>query len=176
MNISAKVEYAIRALLEMGARHTPASAETLAELQEISPRFLFAILTDLRRAGLVVSQRGPEGGYRLKRPASEITPADVIRAVDGPVSAVRSVGPDAVSYNGAAVHLRDLWIAARASLLEVLDGVTLADILSGRFPDPAAAYIADPESWQPETGPYGPVRRRKAGAAVPPSDGRGESN
>jgi Rrf2 family protein len=112
-------------------------------------KFLENILGDLRQAGLVRSQRGVEGGYWLARPASEITLADVIRAVEGPLANVRGVRPDSVTYQGAAEPLRDVWIAVRASLRSVLEAVTLADVASGELPDVVRELVADPESWAP---------------------------
>lgn len=153
MNVSAKADYALRALLEMAGRNEPIYGEPLAELQEISTKFLFAILNDLRRAGIVVSQRGPDGGYRLARPADQITAAEVIRAVDGPIAVVRNLAPEATSYRGAASHLSELWVAVRASLRLVLEDVTIADLLVGQFSEPVACLVADPDAWNPEVGP-----------------------
>jgi Rrf2 family protein len=153
VNVSAKADYALRALVEMASRGTPVYGETLADLQDISTKFLFAILNDLRRAGIVVSQRGPEGGYRLARPAREITAADVIRAVDGPITVVRNMAPEATIYRGAATHLSKLWVATRASLRLVLEDVTMADLLSGEFSEQVVRLVADPDAWSPELGP-----------------------
>ena len=150
MRISAKVDYAVRAAIELavaGDRLTKADA--IAQAQEIPPKFLENILGDLRQAGLVRSQRGVEGGYWLARPASDITLADVIRAVEGPLANVRGVRPDSVTYQGAAEPLRDVWIAVRASLRSVLEAVTLADVASGELPDVVRELVADPESWAP---------------------------
>lgn len=168
MNVSAKADYALRALVEMAARREPIYGESLAERQEISTKFLFAILNDLRRAGLVVSQRGPEGGYRLARTADQITAADVIRAVDGPIALVRNLAPEATSYQGAATHLSELWVAIRASLRQVLEDVTIADLLSGEFSERVVELVADPDAWSPEVGPQrAPSARRVQSAQSP---------
>ena len=159
MNIPAKVDYALRALLEMAALGAPVSGERLAEAQGIPTKFLSAILNDLRRAGLVSSQRGTDGGYWLARPPDQICPADVIRALDGPIAAVRGVAPEETAYHGAATHLTEVWIAARASLRRVLEEVTLADIVAGRFQPGIDGLIHDHDAWAPEQGPYRPRLR-----------------
>src|SRR4051794_21881267 len=112
----------------------PVKGDRLAQAQEIPPKFLENILTDLRQAGLVRSQRGVEGGYWLARPAAEITVADVIRAVEGPIANVRGVRPDDVEYAGSAARLRDVWIALRVNLRSVLESVTLDDLARGELP------------------------------------------
>jgi Rrf2 family protein len=141
VNISAKSDYAVRAMLalaDMGADR-PIRGEALATAQDIPVKFLENILLDLRRADLVSSQRGADGGYRLSRPASAITVAEVIRAVDGPLANIRGVGPESASYSGAANGLRDVWVAMRA----VLEHVTLADIVSDSLPPSVKALLAD---------------------------------
>jgi Rrf2 family protein len=152
VNVSAKADYALRALVEMAGRTEPVFGETLAELQGISTKFLFAILNDLRRAGIVASQRGPDGGYRLARPADQLTAADVIRAVDGPIAVVRNLAPEDTTYQGAAAHLSKLWVAVRASLRLVLEDVTIADLLHGEFSEDIHRLVADPDAWSPEVG------------------------
>ena len=112
-------------------------------------KFLENILGDLRQAGLVRSQRGAEGGYWLARPAAEITLAEVIRAVEGPLANVRGIRPDAISYQGAAEPLQDVWIAVRASLRSVLEAVTLADVAGGELPDAVRELVADPRPGRP---------------------------
>jgi Rrf2 family protein len=111
-------------------------------------KFLEGILTQLRRAGLVLSKRGAEGGYRLARPAAEIAVADVFRALDGPIAAVRGQAPEDMDYPGAAEHLRDVWVATRAALRTVLEQVTLADVVSGELPDTARGLLAEPGAWE----------------------------
>jgi Rrf2 family protein len=131
VRVSAKVDYALRALCELAAAPTgPVKGERLATSQTIPPKFLENILTELRRAEIVASQRGVEGGYQLARPAEEITVADVIRALEGPIASVRGSRPENVGYVGAARGLQPLWIDLRASMRGVLEGTTLADLVA----------------------------------------------
>ena len=148
MHIPAKVDYGIRALLALAAAGAPQTAEFLAAEQGLPPRFLGAILADLRRAGVVASQRGAEGGYRLSRPAKDITVADVIRPLDGPLAEVRGLRPEAASYEGSAEHLQTVWVAVRASLRSVLEEVTIADITSGDLPKSVVKLTTDPDAWK----------------------------
>lgn len=149
MYISAKVDYAVRALCTLAdAGDRPVTAEALAASQGLPAKFLESILNDMRRAGLLVSQRGAEGGYRLSRPASSITVADVIRPLDGPLAEVRGLRPEAAEYEGSAEHLQAVWVAVRASLRSVLDHVTIADIVSGRLPKSVQKLNTDPGAWQ----------------------------
>ena len=139
----------MRALLTLAAHDGgPLTADKLAGAQSLPVKFLENILVDLRRGGLVRSQRGAEGGYRLARPAADITAADVLRLVDGPLAEVRGVRPEAAAYDGPAEHLQEVWVAARASLRSVLDNVSLADIASGRLPKVVARLAADPDAWR----------------------------
>jgi len=148
VRISAKADYAVRAALELAAAGGgPLKGERIAEAQEIPLRFLENIMLELRHEGLVRSQRGPEGGYWLERPAAEVSVAEVIRAVEGPLASVRGEPPEATSYNGPAESLQTVWVALRANLRAVLDQVTLADVVSGRLPPAVAALTADPEAW-----------------------------
>ena len=151
VNISAKSDYAVRAMLVLAERDgtQPVKGEALATAQEIPVKFLENILLDLRRSGLVASQRGAEGGYRLNRPADTITLADVIRAVDGPLANIRGIRPESASYTGAATSLREVWVAMRASMRAVLESVTLADVATGSLPSPVKALLADPDVWEP---------------------------
>jgi Rrf2 family protein len=151
VNISAKSDYAVRAMLTLAAQETsrPVKGETLAMAQEIPVKFLENILVDLRRAGLVASQRGADGGYRLNRAAAEITVADVIRAVDGPLANIRGVRPEEAAYSGAAEPLQHVWIAMRAALRSVLEAVTLADVTAGSLPPAVEKLTSDPEAWAP---------------------------
>ncbi len=121
----------------------------MANDQGLPPRFLGAILADLRRAGLVASQRGAEGGYRLARKPEDITVAEVIRALDGPLAEVRGFRPEATSYAGAAELLQEIWVAVRASLRSVLENVTLADVAGGKLPRAITRWTSDPDSWEP---------------------------
>jgi Rrf2 family protein len=151
VRVSAKADYALRACIELAAAAVEGhvKGERIAQAQEIPLKFLENILGDLRQGGLVRSQRGAEGGYWLARPADEITLAEVIRAVEGPLANVRGVRPDLVTYQGAAEPLRDVWIAVRASLRSVLETVTLADVAGGELPPAVRELVADPEAWAP---------------------------
>lgn len=151
MRISAKADYAVRAAVELAAAPPgkPVKAEAVARGQDIPREFLENILRDLRRAGLVRSLRGAEGGSMLARPASEIRLAEVLRAVEGPLAAVRGIRPEALEYHGAAASLVDVWIALRANLRAVLDEVTLADVAAGELPESVRAAAAEPANWQP---------------------------
>ena len=131
MRVSAKVDYALRAVAELAAAPPGhVTAERLAHAQEIPPKFLENILLELRRAEIVASQRGAEGGYRLAKPADEVSLADVIRAVEGPIATVRGARPEEVSYTGSAAGLRDVWIELRASMRGVLEETSLADLVA----------------------------------------------
>ena len=134
MRVSAKADYALRAMLELAAAGGLVKGEQLASAQGIPRKFLETILLELRHDELVVSQRGVEGGYALARPAAEITVADVIRAVEGPIATVRGARPEDVVYAGSAAALQPLWLELRASMREVLEGATLADLV-GRSSD-----------------------------------------
>ncbi len=151
MRISAKADYALRACVELASAEGvgPVKGDRIAQAQEIPVKFLENILGDLRQAGLVRSQRGVEGGYWLARPAAEISLAEVIRAVDGPLANVRGVRPESLEYTGSATALRDVWIAVRASLRAVLEAVTLADAAHGDLPEVVTGLVADPEAWSP---------------------------
>lgn len=149
VRVSAKADYAIRALAELAAAGGgPLKGERIAGEQEIPIKFLENIMVDLRRGGLVRSQRGSEGGYWLARPAAEITLAEAIRAVDGPLANVRGLRPEQVSYGGAAAPLQRVWVGVRASLRAVLEAVTLADLAAGRLPA-AVESLLDDEAWRP---------------------------
>src|SRR3954462_8929460 len=151
MRVSAKSDYALRALIEMASRADgrAVSAEELGRLQDIPHGFLQAILADLRRAGIVMSQRGQSGGWRMGRAASDVSVADVIRAVDGPLVSVYGLRPEAVTYNETADVLQHVWIAARHSLRDVFEQVSVADLASGALPPPVAALTEDDDAWQP---------------------------
>jgi len=147
---TAKADYAIRAAAELAAAaDAPVKAERIAQAQAIPLKFLENILLDLKHAGLVQSQRGAEGGYWLSLSPEEISLAEVIRAVEGPIANVRGLRPEQVEYAGTAAPLRDVWIAVRANLRAVLEVVTLADLAAGRLPDEVAAIADDPDAWLP---------------------------
>jgi Rrf2 family protein len=149
VRVSAKADYAVRAAIELAAADpsAPTKGDAIARAQKIPVKFLENILADLRHAGLVSSRRGQDGGYWLAKPASEITVADVIRAVEGPLASIRGERPENTSYPGAAEPLQRVWIALRTSLREVVEHVTIADIASGRLPAKIAKLADEPESW-----------------------------
>lgn len=151
MDISARTEYAVRAALLLGRAQAAGvetvSADQLATEQDLPRKFLEAILSDLRRGGVVVSQRGATGGYRLARDASEISVGSIFRAVDGPLAEVRGLRPHETAYTDVASHLPALWVAVRASLREVLDEVSIAQLLTGEFPPQVARLTEIPDAW-----------------------------
>lgn len=172
MRVSTKADYALRALIEMALRESAArvhaesagedaessigvgegdaiSAEELGRFQDIPRGFLQAILADLRRAGIVVSQRGQRGGWKLLREAEDISVADVIRAVDGPLVSVYGLRPEAVTYNEAAQSLQHVWIAARHSLRDVFEDVSIRHLADRKLPDAVAERAADKDAWEP---------------------------
>ena len=151
MRLSAKADYALRAAAELAAAagEGPVKGERIAAAQEIPPKFLENILIALRHAGLVDSRRGADGGYRLARPASEIALADVIRAVDGPLVSVYGLRPEAVEYNETATVLQHVWIAARRSLRDVFEQVSIQQLADGRLPKAVTSRTADEDAWQP---------------------------
>jgi Rrf2 family protein len=150
MRISARADYALRAAAELAAAGGgPVKGDALATSQSIPHKFLENILADLRHARLVRSQRGADGGYWLAQPAEDISLADVIRAVEGPIANVRGQRPELVEYAGPAAPLQQVWVAVRANLRAVLEVVTLADLAAGRLPDEVAAIAADPDAWLP---------------------------
>lgn len=151
MRVSARSDYALRALIELAVQpdEAPVSAEELGRRQEIPPGFLQAILADLRRAGIVKSQRGNAGGWRMSRPAGGVTVADVIRAVDGPLVSVHGTRPESVAYHGSAQALQLVWIAARSSLRDVCERVTIEAIAAGELPRDVASRTQDQEAWEP---------------------------
>ena len=149
MRISAKTDYAVRAAAELAGAEPdrPVKAERVADAQGIPLNFLENILAQLRQAQIVQSRRGPEGGYLLARPPGEISIADIIRAIDGPLAGVSGERPQNLEYAGPAEPLRDVWIAVRASLRGVLEHVTLAHLVSGRLPEQVEALTRDPDAW-----------------------------
>lgn len=157
MHITTRADHALRSLLEIArAQPQAVKAETIATAQGIAPKILENVLVTLRRTGLVTSRRGPAGGYWLARPAAEISLAQVIRAVEGPLASVRGQRPEEVHYPGAAQPLRQVWIALRVNIRQVLENVSLADITGGQLPDFIAELTADPAAWERRSVP-GPV-------------------
>ncbi len=151
MRVSAKSDYALRALIELAARVDGAavSAEELGRVQDIPHGFLQAILADLRRAGVVISQRGQSGGWRMARDADTVSVADVIRAVDGPLVSVYGLRPESVSYTGSAQVLQHVWIAARSSLRDVFEQVTIRALADGALPEAVTTRTESEDAWQP---------------------------
>jgi Rrf2 family protein len=149
VRISAKADYAVRAAAELAAASDdkPIKAERIATAQQIPLNFLENILGELRHSGIVRSQRGAEGGFMLAKPATQVTVADVIRAVEGPLASVRGGPPEEASYGGAAEALPRVWIAVRANLRGVVEHVTLADLAGGRLPAKIDRLAKDPEAW-----------------------------
>ena len=151
MRVTAKSDYALRALIEMATREDSraVSAEELGRLQDIPHGFLQAILADLRRAGVLVAQRGQSGGWRMSKDADAVTVADVIRAVDGPLVSVYGLRPESVTYNEKADVLQHVWIAARHSLRDVFEQVSVAHLASGSLLDEVARLTETEDVWQP---------------------------
>jgi Rrf2 family protein len=149
VRISAKADYAVRAALELAASADdgPVKGERLAEAQDIPLQFLEHILLELKHARLVQARRGAKGGYWLARPAEEITVADVIRAVEGPLANIHENAPEELHYAGPAERLRDVWVAVRQGLRAVLENVTLAELAGGELPWRIDAILNDPEAW-----------------------------
>ena len=151
MQVSAKTDYALRAAAELAraaADETgPVKGESISKTQGIPKKFMENILHDLKRSGIVRTRRGASGGYWLALPSEEISLADIIRAVEGPLANVRGDWPEAVEYSGAAEHLQEVWIAVRANLRAVLESVTLADLVEGDLPAPITELTRDPEAW-----------------------------
>jgi Rrf2 family protein len=167
MHVSAKADYAVRAAVELAAAGPgPVKGDRIAEAQQIPLKFLENILSDLRHAGYVQSQRGAEGGYWLAEPAETITLADIIRVVDGPLANVRGARPESVEYAGSASHLVEVWIAVRVSLRGVLERVTLADLVTGVLPAEVKELTADADAWESRSasGHPPPPPSRRPGA------------
>ena len=148
MRVSAKADYALRAAAELAAAGGgPVKREAMSSAQNIPPKFLENILSDLRQARLLRSQRGAEGGYWLARPAGEVSVADIIRAVEGPLASVRGTPPEEIDYPDGAKQLQRVWIAVRTALRGVAENVSLADLADGALPGRIEKLAAEPESW-----------------------------
>lgn len=153
VRISAKGDYAVRAVVELATLEDewPVKAETLAAAQRIPPKFLLNILFELKHAGIVASQRGNEGGFRLGRLPDEISLADIIRAVEGPLAQVGDSRPDQLDYAGSAEPLVEVWIAVREHIRSILESVSVADVANGKLPALVTNITANPEAWMPHT-------------------------
>ena len=150
MRVSAKADYAVRAAVELAAADEgPVMGERLADAQDIPLQFLEHILLELKHQGIVRARRGAKGGYWLAKPADEVTVAEIVRAVEGPIAHVQSTPPEDVEYRGNSEHLQKVWIAVRASLRAVLEEVTLADLVSGELPESVEDLAASPDAWVP---------------------------
>ncbi len=157
MRISAKADYAVRATLELASAPDgmPVKGTQLAEAQDIPLQFLEHILLDLKHAGLVRTKRGARGGYWLAEDPGTVSVADVIRAVEGPLANIQDLPPEETEYRGAAELLRDVWIAVRQNLREVLENVTLEELAAKRLPDVVSSLLDEPEAWVArETGTH----------------------
>jgi Rrf2 family protein len=151
VRVTAKVDYTVRAAIELADadRDNPTKGERIAREQGIPMKYLENILGELKRSGLVGSQRGAEGGYWLARPPQQITIAELIRAVEGPLANVRGLRPEEAEFEGRAVPLQRMWVCVRASLRSVLEEVTVADLVAGKLPPEVDALADDPEAWEP---------------------------
>ena len=152
MNISARVDYGVRALLLIASRgaadaKTKVKADEIARAQGLPIKFLEGILSALKGADIIVSHRGADGGYRMAKPATDVSIADVVRALDGPLAEVRGLRPEDMDYQEPATHLRDVWVATRAALRSVLEHVSLQDILDGKMPVEVQHYLDEPGAW-----------------------------
>ena len=148
MRVSAKADYAVRAMIELAgaSEERPVAGEQIAGAQEIPLRFLDPILTELRYAGLVRGRPGAEGGgYWLARPPAELTLAEIISELDGPLASVRGEPPEELRFHGDAKPLREVWIALGANMRVILDSVTIADLVAGELPEPVRRLASDPE-------------------------------
>jgi len=150
MQVTAKADYAIRAAVELvdSSEERPSKMDAVAQAQGIPPSFLENIFMQLRSAGVVRSQRGPEGGYWLARPPDELNLAHIIRAVEGPLVGVRGQPPEDIKYVGSAESLQWVWIALRTNLRKVLERVTIADVASGRLPKGVLALTRKDDAWE----------------------------
>ena len=150
MQISARGDYAVRAMLELASSYPATqSAQALADAQGLPRKFLEAVLADLRRSGVVHASRGADGGYALSQPPERITIGMVLRAVDGPLAGVRGHRPEQTSYSGTSSHLPQVWVAVRAAVRNVVDEVSLAEVVTGELPARIKDLTAGPDAWQP---------------------------
>lgn len=161
MHVSAKADYAVRAAIALAEVHPERmNTQAIAERHAMPRKFLEAVLSDLRRAGVVGSTRGPDGGYSLRREPSEITMGEVLRVIDGPLADVHGLRPDEVSYAVGLHHLQEVWVAARSAVRSVFDEVTLDQVVTGEFAPEISRLFAADEAWEPRTGPQRPTLGR----------------
>ena len=148
MRISAKVDYAVRAAIELAAAGgEPIKGEQIADAQGIPLKFLENILGELKHTGIVASRRGAQGGYWLAKPAEDVSLADIVRAVEGPLASVRGQGPETLSYKGEAVPLQKVWIALRANIRAVMEDTSLEDVVAGDLPNEVRELSEPAEAW-----------------------------
>jgi Rrf2 family protein len=148
MRVTARSDYALRAAVELAAAAPGLlKRDEIASRQAIPIEFLESVMLAMKAAGIVQSQRGANGGFRLARPADSISLADVVRSVDGPMLDVRGDRAEAIEYPGPAARLQDVWIAVRASLREILEGTSIQDVVRGRMPKEVRRLTRDPEAW-----------------------------
>jgi Rrf2 family protein len=148
VRISAKVDYAVRASLELAAAGgEPIKGEAIADAQDIPLKFLENILGELKHTGIVASRRGAQGGYWLAKDAEEVSLADIVRAVEGPLATVRGQGPESLAYKGEAEPLQKVWIALRANIREVMEDTSLADVVGGKLPSDVRELSEPAEAW-----------------------------
>lgn len=148
MHVTAKADYALRAVVELVLCNGEiVTRERLASEQQIPTKFLESILAQLTRGGILVAKRGANGGYHLSRSASDISVADVIRAVDGPLAGVRGESPEDVSYPDSSSYLREVWVAARASLRAVLEVTSVEDVARKSLPEEVSILLRQPGVW-----------------------------
>ena len=148
MRISAKVDYAVRASLELAAAGgDPIKGEAIADAQDIPLKFLENILGELKHTGIVSSRRGAQGGYWLAKDADDVSLADIVRAVEGPLASVRGQGPETLEYKGEAEPLQKVWIALRANLRAVMEDTSLADVVGGKLPSEVRELSEPAVAW-----------------------------
>jgi Rrf2 family protein len=148
MRISAKVDYAVRAAIELAAAGgDPVKGEAIADAQDIPLKFLENILGELKHTGIVSSRRGAQGGYWLAKNADDVSLADIVRAVEGPLATVRGQGPESLTYRGEAEPLQKVWIALRANIREVMEDTSLADVVGGKLPSEVRELSEPAEAW-----------------------------
>ncbi|MFV0632840.1 RrF2 family transcriptional regulator [Demequina sp.] len=163
MHVSAKGDYAVRAMAGLASAHPERmTAAALAERFDMPRKFLESAFADLKRAALVSSFRGVEGGYALRRSPDTITVGEVLRAVDGPLADVHGLRPDEVTYPAGLEHMQEVWVAARAAVRSVFDEVTIDQLVTGQFPEEIRRLFAADSAWEPRTGPQTPTLRPAA--------------
>lgn len=149
MRVTSRADYALRAVVELARGDaSPVKGEAIAQAVDAPAKYLEGILGELRVAGIVRSQRGSAGGYRLARPAELISAAEVIRATEGPLAAVRGEPPEELEYPESLIVLQQMWVAVRAAVRQVLEGVSVADLARGTLPGPISRAVGDPQSWE----------------------------